>query len=151
MATILCHKTYGVNIFLVHQIQISTINVIYKYTYRRCLNIDIYAVNLYIQHNNELYNSSKHQPNNVRSVNLLSQIILFFPRRDSNPCYWDIVTPNRLHCSRPARPQDHLGSQKRALAGRVLPFLVSFNLAAYYSTWYIRHEDVMVTDQLNYL
>lgn len=36
--------------------------------------------------------SSKHQPKNVRFVNLLSQVVSFFPRR----VYWDIVAPNRL-------------------------------------------------------
>ena len=55
-----------------------------------------------------IYNSSKYQPNNVKSVNLLSQFFCSSLAGDSNPCYWDTVTPNRLHCSRPARPHDHL-------------------------------------------
>ena len=54
-------------------------------------------------------------------------ICLFFPRRDSNPCYWDIVTPNRLHCSRPTRPHDHLGfiNMKLSVAGCYLSTSVS--------------------------
>ena len=48
----------------------------------------------------------------------------------------DIVrTPPLFVAVPPARPHDHLGlTMNKVFGGRVLPFLVSFNLALYYST-----------------